>query len=79
MNLDQLDYAVMQRNHRKRAIDLRRAAASGFFAPVFTYEGVEHRPDSVFPLDVIRNAVIAECDKFVAEKDAELRALGVEP
>lgn len=79
MKLDQLDYAVMQRNHRQKAIDLRRAVAGNSMALYFWENGEKLDPSSIFDVTPIRIAVLSECDKFIAEKDAELAALGIEP
>jgi hypothetical protein len=77
MKLSDLDQALALRNHRNRAQVLRRIAQDGFFDPECIDNGERMKVSSVISVELIRDAIVAECDKFIAAKEAELLALGV--
>lgn len=79
MKMEHLDHAIMLRNHRRKALDLRRAAESGYCTAEFKYNGDTFDVANVVPVDCVRAAVVSACNEFVREKDRELAEIGVEP
>jgi len=78
MNLDEIDHAVMLRNHRAKAIEMRRAVESGFLHLSFSYDDGGYDPASVVSVECVRSALVRELSSFIALKEAELAAIGVE-
>lgn len=74
MTLDQIDDAVRLRNYRKNVIGLAEAAKSAYMSLEFS--GYKN-PESHISLDVVRDAVVAECQRLQAAYEAELAAMGV--
>lgn len=75
MKLCNLDEVVKLRNWRKNAESLRRCAESGLMTLKFS--GFEE-PSSCIALDCVRRAVMAECDREIANYEEQLKELGVE-
>ena len=74
VTLDQIDDAVRLRNYRRNVMLLAECAASGYMKLEIT--GCQH-PDSHISMNVVREAIVAECQRLRAEYEAELAALGV--
>ena len=75
MKLEQIEDAVRLRNYRRNVINLAEAAKSGFMR--LSFDGCEN-PDSHISLHVVRDAIVAECQREQAKYEAELIAMGVE-
>ena len=77
MTLDDIDEVVALRNHRRKALELLRAARSGTLDFKIHYIGEPIDPFSVIYAQPVRDALVATCREFIAEKERRLAELGV--
>lgn len=79
MKLDALDQVVRLRNHRTKFQELKRKANG---QPLICSVGYSEQDimdvASHITVTVVRDAIVQECDRCLAENTAELEALGVE-
>jgi len=78
MRLDQIDFAIEQRNHRKEAIRLRDAARHGGLDITLRYKGDIIDPCSVIDAAFVRESIVQGCDELISDKEKELTNLGVD-
>jgi hypothetical protein len=77
MTLDDIDEAVMLRNHRAKAMALADAARSGPIDLRLARMGEKFDAFSIIPAMTVRDAVVLACQQFIAEIDGKLSLLGV--
>ena len=80
MFIEDLDEAIMLRNHRRKFEELKMAAEGGSMGDfkVF-YNGGCWDVWSIIGADPIRKAIVAECERELAENTAKLGAINVNP
>lgn len=78
MYIEDLEEVSVLRNHRLRAIELRDAAKEGSMGDlIIWHEGNKRDTWTVISAEPVRAAIMAECEKMIAEKDHALAQLGV--
>jgi hypothetical protein len=78
MHINNLERANTLRDYRHRVIQLRDAAKTGAFQEIkIWHEGASHAVWPVISVDPVRAAIVAECDRVIAEQDALLAEMGV--
>jgi hypothetical protein len=77
MNIEHLDRVTALRNHREKALELRKAAACGPIEFVMWFGRKQFDPFSVVSAEPVRQAVVDACTDFIVQTEAELKSLGV--
>jgi hypothetical protein len=78
MKITDLDRAVVARNHRRNAIEVRECVKNHIFDCSTVIDGERIYLASYVPTESIRAAALGELNTLIAEKENDLAEMGVE-